>query len=85
MPAVGGPIVGNLGMDWHASLPSFDKAKAPTAQTAVANLFFPNGSAAKPKAKLAVKQIGMKRARNNLFLIPIFQFFFAHWHLDEQK
>lgn len=54
MPAVGGPTVGNLGMDWHTSLPSFEKAKAHASNS---NPFPPTS---KSKPKLPVKKIGME-------------------------
>lgn len=56
MPAVGGPVVGNLGMDWHSSLPSFEKANVPSSGIS----FFQKGvSSPKTKPKIAVKKVGM--------------------------
>ena len=66
MPSVGGPVIGNLGMDWHTSLPSFEKAKAhPKPTTSLP-------TSISHKAKLPVKKVG------TIFLFCLFVYLTKH-------
>lgn len=67
MPAVGGPVIGNMGMSWHDSLPSFDSATKVAKNPTTA----PLSSVKKPAAKPAL-QFKKQPEAGLLFIIIIF-------------